>query len=176
MQDLGWWIAGGITTVAVVDFMLLPSFSNPGAAAQQLQLQALAWCFGRLLGVDPTLVMAVMNNEVGTDGSTLGDVGISGGPSVGPMQVLYATAIRYGFIASSETTDTYQQRANDWVTGTFWGVKILAAALAQASGNVASAFSIYNSGSAGNTGSGSYSDRAIQWLTSVGYDTAQSAA
>lgn len=162
--------------MAAVDFMQLPDFANPGAAASQLQLQALAWCFGRLLGVDPTLVMAVMNNEIGSDGSTLGDVGVSGGPSVGPMQVLYATALRYGFIDSSESTATYAQRANDWVTTTFWGVKILSAAIAQAGGDLAGAFSAYNSGSTGNTGLGSYSARAIAWLQSVGYSTAQSAA
>jgi len=155
---------------ATADFLSLPLTGN--AFVDVPQVRATAWVLGRLLGVHPVLVLAVMRGETDAQtGATLGDVGLAGGPSVGWMQVYYATAKRYGFF--SGTAEEYAAMATDLVKTSWWGIQVLRDAIKQAQGDIAGAFSVYNSGTTHNA-QGSYAQSKVAWLRSVGFPVDQS--
>jgi hypothetical protein len=113
-------------------------------------------------------VMAILHNETpgGWDGQTVvtGDLTTPLGPSVGPMQVLRATAVDLGLVPTDEPQETYLARASnlDWCIEA--GLTVFKSKLDAAGGDIAEAIRRYNgSGDAAE----SYKRNALTWLDST---------
>ena len=112
-------------------------------------------------------LMSIINNEYARYlpvTEQVGDKKLSGGPSVGPMQVYRSTAIAMGFVPKTITADQYAAYASDLDTVLEWGVRVFKQKLAAAKGNVSLAIKYYN-------GSGpqadAYRDKALAFVTRV---------
>jgi hypothetical protein len=110
-------------------------------------------------------IMALLHNEnmATWDGVSpvVGDKDSPLGPSVGPLQVLRATAVDLGLVPADETPEQYAARANDvnWCLDA--GVSVFFAKLRIADGDIARAIELYNgSGPRAET----YRQNAMSWL------------
>jgi len=111
-------------------------------------------------GIDPRVVMGIIWRESrGSPTNYVGDTTLPGGPSVGPIQVYFATATALGLFKG--TKEQYLAQAKDESQGIAWGVAVLKEKLRIAKGNVPEAIKRYN-------GSGSsaekYRDGVLEFL------------
>jgi hypothetical protein len=92
-------------------------------------------------------LMAIVNNEYARylpATGQVGDMSLSGGPSVGPMQVYRRTAIDMGFVPKNISKQDYAAYAADLDTVLKWGVLVFKEKLRMAHGNVSLAIKYYN--------------------------------
>lgn len=108
---------------------------------------------------------AIVYKESGGNPSQyLGDTGIASGPSIGPMQVLRATAISLGLVDADTTPAQYAAMKNNEDAGCYNGCRVFQDAMTQASNNIQDALAVYNGGPARPASALAYADDAIAWL------------
>jgi hypothetical protein len=113
----------------------------------------------------PRALMAILRNEsAGKPAPVVGDASLSGGPSIGPMQVYRSTAIDLKLwtppagMTAAQQRAAYAALAMDEGLGIRWGVQVFAEKLRLSGGDIAGAVRRYNgSGSSAEA----YRDRAL---------------
>lgn len=117
------------------------SLDRPGIRAR-----ILAECIKRGWGIEiAKRLMGICHQESGGNPNHyIGDVNLPGGPSIGPMQVYYKSAVDYGLIPSDVTPADYAAMASDEGKGIAFGCQIFAFKLKAANGDLDEAVRRYN--------------------------------
>jgi soluble lytic murein transglycosylase-like protein len=156
---------GAVAVVAVYAWRKLGDLATGDPNLDRLRLRALY--FSTLYGVDARVTMALIANESeGRPENYVGDVSLSSGPSIGPMQVLRKTAQDYALLPPELTSDpdAYLALAQDESLGISLGVRVFKRKLQEAGGNVQDAVRRYNGA---GVAADSYRDRALAFIQST---------
>lgn len=160
-------VGGGVAVVALGAYVAksIDDLETGDPNLDRLIIRGAAFFYSKLYRVDPRVVMAIIHQESGGNPKHyLGDTASSKGPSVGPMQVLRATAQELGLWTPPPGLDpraAYAELASNERQGIAWGCAVLAQKLKEAGGDYEEAMRRYNgSGPAADA----YRDSVDAWL------------